>query len=74
MDYGLRAYGGPFDSGSCQNIGNYPIRVKGCNMGSNFNREEYDYRFETAVPAIDRVYWIAVTNQGNPGLALNGMR
>ncbi len=67
--YGLRAYGTSSESGSCQNVGNFPIRVAQCNMG-NFNNSGYDYLFERAVPGIDRVYWLAVTTQGNPGLGL----
>ena len=68
--YGFTAYGTSDGSGSCENIGNFPVRVTGCNMGSNFNRNEHDYRFESPVPAIERVYWIAVTSQNNPGLGL----
>ena len=68
-EYGFTAYGTSDDNPACENIGRFPIHVESCNMGT-FNNGNYDYRFETAVPAIDRVYWLAVTSSGTPGLGL----
>lgn len=59
QEVGLSAYGTSDTNAACVGAAGYPVRVSSCNMGA-FNFGGFDYRFDTPVPAINRVYWMAV--------------
>eukprot|EP00729_Bicosta_minor_P002629 gene2629-29247_t len=61
QQYGLTAYNTNSDNrDSCPMVGDYVVAVTSCNMGTFEN-----YRFNTPVPSLPRVRWIAITSTLN---------